>query len=98
MHRIDCRSLAYICALWIYVSAVAGRSSPLQLQRVYDHSIELEKDVAELWWTVNDAARDILFELHVKTSGWIALGISPGRWRAILRTNRFNFVMMLFFN
>ncbi|CAM4957108.1 unnamed protein product [Rotaria socialis] len=32
---------------------------------------------ADLWWTVNDDKQEILFELHVKTTGWIALGISP---------------------
>ncbi|CAF3637859.1 unnamed protein product [Rotaria sp. Silwood1] len=45
----------------------------------YDYSVELEKNVADLWWTVDDIKQEIVFELHIKTTGWIALGISPGR-------------------
>ena len=33
------------------------------------------KDVAKLWWTANDTTKDITFELHVKTTGWVSLGI-----------------------
>ncbi|CAF1240142.1 unnamed protein product, partial [Didymodactylos carnosus] len=35
-------------------------------------------NVAQLWWTVNDIEQEITFELHVKTIGWIALGITGG--------------------
>jgi hypothetical protein len=35
--------------------------------------------VADLWWTIDDVKKEITFELHIKTTGWIALGISPGR-------------------
>lgn len=87
MYCIVCQSLTVIYTIWIYISAVAGRASPLQLRGVYDHTIELERDVAQLWWTVNDAGQDILFEFHVKTTGWIALGISPGRKLVILNMN-----------
>ncbi|CAF0896019.1 unnamed protein product [Adineta steineri] len=31
----------------------------------------------DLWWTVDDAEKEITFEYHVKSTGWIALGISP---------------------
>ncbi|CAF3680380.1 unnamed protein product [Rotaria sp. Silwood1] len=52
-------------------------SSPLAPFTTYKHSIELQKDVADLWWTVDDNEREIIFELHINTTGWIALGISP---------------------
>lgn len=53
-------------------------SSPLTPLANYIYSTELEKNIADLWWTVNDTSKDIVFELHIKTTGWIALGISPG--------------------
>ncbi|CAF1570125.1 unnamed protein product, partial [Adineta ricciae] len=53
-----------------------GISSPIEPLSVHDHTIELEKNSVQLWWTVNDEEHQILFELHVKTTGWIALGIS----------------------
>ncbi|CAF4332885.1 unnamed protein product [Rotaria sp. Silwood2] len=52
-------------------------SSPLAPYTTYKHSIELQKYVADLWWTVDDNEQEITFELHMKTTGWIALGISP---------------------
>jgi len=45
----------------------------------YQHSTELQTNVADLYWTVDDDKREIIFELHVKSTGWIALGISPGK-------------------
>ncbi|CAF3089068.1 unnamed protein product [Rotaria sp. Silwood2] len=54
-----------------------GISSPVQPFTIYKHSVELQATVADLWWTVNDVEREIIFELHVNTTGWIALGISP---------------------
>ncbi|CAF1144593.1 unnamed protein product [Adineta ricciae] len=42
----------------------------------YKHSTELQVNISDLWWTIDDAEREIVFELHVKTTGWIALGIS----------------------
>lgn len=70
----------FIClySLWILISRVTGRSSPIQPWNEYDHSIVLEKDVAELWWTVDSIQQNICFEVHVKTTGWLAVGISPG--------------------
>lgn len=56
-----------------------GISSPIPPFTSYKHSAELEANVADLWWTVDEVAEDITFELHVKTTGWIALGISPGK-------------------
>jgi hypothetical protein len=53
-------------------------TSPLQPYTNYRYSTELQPNVADLWWTVNETQQDILFELHINTTGWIALGISPG--------------------
>ncbi|CAF4996212.1 unnamed protein product, partial [Rotaria sp. Silwood1] len=52
-------------------------SSPLQPFTTYRHSTELQANVADLWWTVDVVEREVMFELHIKTTGWIALGISP---------------------
>jgi hypothetical protein len=61
-----------------------GISSPISPFTTYKHSIELQENVADLWWAVDDAEVEIMFELHIKTTGWIALGISPGRLLFIL--------------
>ena len=53
-------------------------SSPLKPFSDYTYSTVLKADVADLWWTVDAARSEITFELHIKTTGWIALGISPG--------------------
>ncbi|CAF3656855.1 unnamed protein product [Rotaria sp. Silwood1] len=52
-------------------------SSPVYPFATYKHSVELQVNVADLWWTVNDAETEVVFELHINTTGWIALGISP---------------------
>ncbi|CAF0955087.1 unnamed protein product [Adineta ricciae] len=52
-------------------------SSPIQPYTSYRYSTELQSNVADLWWTVNETKQEIIFELHMKTTGWIALGISP---------------------
>ena len=68
--------------MWLYTSLIAiysGISSPIQPLGTYEHSIDLQTNVASLWWSVNDIKQEITFELHMKTIGWIALGISPGR-------------------
>jgi hypothetical protein len=70
-----------------------GLSSSIQPFTNYQYSIELESNVADLWWTVDDTEREIIFELHVKTTGWIALGISPGR---ILMRFTLNFLIIMF--
>ncbi|CAF1129901.1 unnamed protein product [Rotaria sordida] len=44
----------------------------------YKYSIELEANIADLWWTIDDVRKEITFDLHIRTTGWIALGISPG--------------------
>ena len=57
----------------------SGISSPIQTFVSYNHSVELQANIADLWWTVDDVKHEIMFELHVKTTGWIALGVSPGQ-------------------
>ena len=54
-------------------------SSPIQTYINYTYYTELQSGVADLWWSVNETTEEILFELHVNTTGWIALGISPGK-------------------
>ena len=70
------KSILFSTLIYIYICD--GTSSPIQLHGKYPHSIELLQNVAELWWTVNEINQEIIFELHMKTTGWIALGISPG--------------------
>ncbi|CAF3360809.1 unnamed protein product [Rotaria socialis] len=70
-------TILYLITLSIVIDHVRSISSPLQPFITYQHSVELEKDVADLWWTIDSAKREITFELHIKTIGWIALGISP---------------------
>ncbi|UJR14303.1 hypothetical protein I4U23_001293 [Adineta vaga] len=50
---------------------------PIQPFVTYKYSAELQENIADLWWTIDDAEREITFELHIKSTGWIALGISP---------------------
>ncbi len=64
--------------LWLLIEICTGITSPLQTFATYQHSTVLKEHVADLWWTVNDAEKEIIFELHIKSTGWIALGISPG--------------------
>ncbi len=62
----------------LIIEKCACISSPIRPLANYKHSAELENNLADLWWTVDDNQREITFELHIKTTGWIALGISPG--------------------
>lgn len=62
-----------------FVSHIKGLTSPIKPFATYPNATELIEDVADLWWTVNDAHAEITFELHVKTTGWIALGFALGR-------------------
>ena len=74
-------------ALYIIISIVISSfviqnsnaiTSPIQSYTNYEYSTELQTGIADLWWTVDETEREILFELHIKTIGWIALSISPG--------------------
>ncbi len=55
-------------------------SSPITPLSNLTYSIELENNLADLWWSIDDNKGEIIFELHIKTTGWIALGISPGKF------------------
>jgi hypothetical protein len=55
-------------------------TSPIRPFSDYQYSREVEKNVADLWWTIDDNKGEITFEFHVNTKGWIALGISPGKY------------------
>ena len=68
--------------LTLVVHDTIALSSPLAPFDNYIYSTELKADVADLWWTVDAVLEEITFELHIKTTGWIALGISPGLYLA----------------
>ncbi|CAF5067245.1 unnamed protein product [Rotaria magnacalcarata] len=61
----------------LIVQKTIAITSPLPPYTSYQFSIELEHNIADLWWTVDENRQEITFELHIKTTGWIALGISP---------------------
>ena len=68
-----------ICIVfYCLIQSCYGVSSPITPFVNYSHTIELQIGIADLWWTTNDTAKEITFELHVNTTGWIALGVSPG--------------------
>lgn len=87
--------LLQLSVSWMIIEQCMAISSPLPLFMNYKHSIELQADVADLHWTVNDDKQEIIFELHVKSTGWIALGISPGKkifvWFMFSTNNYFKF-------
>lgn len=69
-----------LLSIWILlIDKCIGISSSIQTFTSYKHSVELQHGIADLWWTIDDAEKEIVFELHVKSTGWIALGISPGK-------------------
>jgi hypothetical protein len=70
------RTLTFILAL--VVRDAIALSSPLKPFTNYTYSTSLKDKVGDLWWTVDAARKEITFEMHIKTTGWIALGISPG--------------------
>lgn len=69
----------FLVFCFVLLDNCSGLSSPIRTFSTYEHSVELEKDIADLWWRIDDAVGEITFEFHVKTTGWIGLGISPGR-------------------
>jgi hypothetical protein len=71
-------AVSYFIVSLLAVQKCTGTSSPIQPYINYKYSVELQTNVADLWWTVNETQQEIIFELHMKTTGWIALGISPG--------------------
>ena len=67
---------------WFFVLVIVGIDAQMSSPKSnYSHSVVLQVNVSNLWWTVNETSQEIIFELHVKTTGWIALGISPGKQR-----------------
>ena len=72
------KAVFYLTVSLLAVHKSHGISSPIQPYANYRYSIELQSGVADLWWSVNETQQEITFELHMKTTGWIALGISPG--------------------
>ena len=55
-------------------------ASPFAPLMNYSHTVTLKTDVSQLWWSVDEKNEEITFEIHVKTTGWIGLGISLGRF------------------
>lgn len=53
-------------------------SSSLTLYTTYENQIEVESHNLSIWWNVDEIKKEIVFEYHVKTTGWIGLGVSPG--------------------
>ncbi|CAF1123173.1 unnamed protein product [Adineta ricciae] len=70
-------SVAQICASLLLIYQCNAITSPIPPFVEYVHSTELQTNVADLWWSVNDTQQEITFELHIRSLGWIALGISP---------------------
>ena len=70
----------YIVISLLAVHNTNAITSPISPYVNYTYSTELWHNVADLWWTVDEVKQDILFELHINTTGWIALGISPGMY------------------
>ncbi|CAF3765470.1 unnamed protein product [Rotaria socialis] len=43
------------------------------LLHLHESRLSLKKDTTDLWWTIDDTEKEITFELHIKSTGWIAL-------------------------
>lgn len=69
-----------------------GLSSPLVTFTSYNHSVELQANVSDLFWSVDETKGTILFELHVKTTGWIGFGISPGKYLFVCQFSVFSYI------
>ncbi|CAF5204153.1 unnamed protein product, partial [Rotaria magnacalcarata] len=52
-------------------------SSPIPPYTNYTYATELQPNLADLWWSIDDLRNEITVEFHINTTGWIALGISP---------------------
>ncbi|CAF3448817.1 unnamed protein product [Rotaria sp. Silwood1] len=66
-----------IYVVWFVIDKCNSISSPIAPFTNYTHSTELQTNIADLWWTTDDVKKEITFELHIRSTGWIALGISP---------------------
>ena len=81
--RLHC--LLALLLLLLLIPSIQAKSSPIPTFTNYTHTIEVQKNISDLWWTVDETNQTITFELHVNTLGWIALGISPGRSASVLQ-------------
>ena len=72
------------CILALVIQDTDTLSSPLKPFTNYTYSTSLKDKVGDLWWTVDAVRKEITFEMHIKTTGWIALGISPGQLLSLL--------------
>lgn len=72
------RFLSFVILSLCLVQYLDAATSPIPPYNNYTYATELQPNLADLWWTIDDVRQEITFELHVKTTGWVALGISPG--------------------
>jgi hypothetical protein len=54
--------LSQLYLLTIVIDKCNGISSPILPFTTYKHSVELQANVADLWWTVDDVQQQITFE------------------------------------
>ena len=88
--------MLFMFTIGLVVMVVRGSHAILDMPlplTTYNYSISLQENVSVLWWNVNEVTEEIIFELHVKTTGWIALGISPGKLRWIPLAYRYEVLM-----
>ena len=76
---MESRFLSWVILSLCLTQHLDAVTSPIPPYNNYTYATELQSNLADLWWTIDDARHEITFELHIKTTGWIALGISPGR-------------------
>ena len=66
--------LAFVLLLLFIYKCI---SVPIQPSETYTHKLiidEDEPDTYQLFWKTND--KEIIFEAHCKTNGWLGVGIS----------------------
>ncbi|CAF2857131.1 unnamed protein product [Rotaria sp. Silwood2] len=66
--------LFHLVEFLLLIESIKGITSPITPYTKYNHSVKLKTNIADLWWTINETKQEILFELHIHTTGWIALG------------------------
>ena len=62
----------------VTVTNINALASPVPTFTTYMFSIELWPNMTDLFWNVDNDTNEVIFELHVRTTGYIGLGISPG--------------------
>lgn len=74
-----CRRFLLLCAiLFGFIEASSSLSSPLSTYLNYSYSTTIRANAIDFWWSIDRIRDEITFELHVNTTGWLALGISSG--------------------